>query len=369
MIESKKGISEIIAESMPMYVKQYRLTGQQRKAVWAIENCRSEKLGSHLLKCDECGYEQVHYNSCRNRHCPQCQGKKQEQWVAKLKEQLLPCRYFHVVFTIPDKFLNEIIYSNQTVMYDILLKSSSQALQKVSMNPEFLGAKTGAVAVLHTWGQNMLFHPHVHMLVPAGGLSEDKWEWVKTGKKFFVPTKALSKVFRGIFVRLLKEACQTKQVKGVEDFDSLKNNLYLKPWNVYCKKTFGGPGQVISYLGRYTHKIAISNNRILSTKAGKVRFKWKDYREKRYLWKEMELDSLEFVRRYLLHVLPSNFYKIRYYGLFSVAVRRTDLAQSFNLLGVVQTVSFNNNAVKGICSCPVCRLGKMTFLPETVMRE
>jgi hypothetical protein len=361
MKANKPDISTIIADTISDYEGQYPLTYQQSKAVKAIINCRTEQLGSHIMHCNNCDHKEVHYNSCRNRHCPKCQGAKQEQWVEKLKQQLLPCRYFHVVFTIPDQYLNNIIYSNQQIMYDILIKSASYALKQVAANPAFLGAKTGCLAVLHTWGQNLLFHPHVHMLVPAGGLSEDKWEWIESGKKFFVPVKALSKIFRGKFVSMLEDAYENNEVTGIENFKKLKDQLYLKNWNVYCKKTFGGPGQVITYLGRYTHKIAISNSRVLGMSESKVQFRWKDYRGKQYKWKVMELETIEFVRRYLLHILPNNFYKIRYYGLFAVACRQTDLNQCLLLLGVEGKEEEHEPKVKTVCQCPRCRKGKMVF--------
>lgn len=346
-------------------MERYPVTVQQQKALEAIEKCRTAKLGGHILECDHCHHKQIYYNSCRNRHCPKCQTYKQQQWVEKLMQQLLPCRYFHLVFTIPD-ILNELVYSNQSFMYDILIKSAAGALLQVCHNPQFLGANTGCLCVLHTWGQNLMFHPHVHVLVPAGGLSEDGWEWVPSGKKFFVPVKAISKIFRAKFMAMTQDAFNLKKIRKPKDISLLKDKLFAINWNVYCKKTMGGPAQVISYLGRYTHRVAISNNRILSAQDGKVSFRWKDYRDKFYKWKILELSQLEFIRRFLLHVLPSNFYKIRYYGIYSLACRRKMIMRCLILLGVdnfcepsKQKDEIHPGNYFG--NCPVCKTGKLMF--------
>ncbi len=354
-------IGKIVKDNKRQYMERYSLTHQQHKAIEAIEKCRTAQLGGHILQCDRCNHKQKRYNSCRNRHCPKCQGAKQQQWAEKVKQHLLPCRYFHLVFTIPG-ILNDLVYSNQSVMYDILIKSAAGALLQVCDNPRFLGARTGCLSVLHTWGQNLMLHPHVHMLVPAGGLSEDGWEWIPSGKKFFVPVKVLSRIFRAKFMAMTKQAFNKKKVKPVMDISFLKEKLYAINWNVYCKKTMGGPAKVITYLGRYTHRVAISNNRILSSCNGKVSFRWKDYRDKFYKWKVMELEQLEFIRRFLLHVLPNNFYKIRYYGIYSLACRSKMIGRCLQLLGIDDFHETQTQKAKNfVDSCPVCKIGKLMF--------
>jgi hypothetical protein len=349
------------------YKKAYRATPGQAKVLRAIGACRTERMGTHTVVCGHCGHRERRHNSCRDRHCPVCQGAKQAQWAERLKGQLLPCRYFHLVFTLPDS-LNGIVYGNQEMMYGILMQSAARALLKVAASPRFLGASTGCLCVLHTWGQNLLFHPHVHMLVPAGGLGPDGWEWVPSRRKFFVPVRVLSKVFRGIFMSMLREARDKGQVQAG---NVPLGQLYAKDWNVYCKKAFGGPGQVVSYLARYTHRVAISDSRILSYGNGKVRFKWKDYRQKGSRYKAMELDSLEFIRRFLLHVLPCNFYKIRYAGIFANKSRGPALERCRYLLARLQGYSLEMGmGKKTVERCPACRVGILSLLsmaasPET----
>jgi hypothetical protein len=266
---------------------------------------------------------------------------------------------------------------NHAGIYDILFEASWGALQQVTQNPAFLGAQTGALAILHTWGQTLMLHPHIHMLVPAGGLDPDGWQWHKSSKKFFVPVKALSKIFRAKFTSLLFKAINEKKLvfpDGQNIFsnaDELKKLLYKKDWVVYCKKCFAGPGQVISYLGRYTHRVAISNSRIIKLENNNVFFRWKDYRDHN-LWKSMELTGEEFIRRFLMHILPSGFYKIRYFGIFAVACRKTRLHQCFYLLGchhiqsifaglsnglILFLITGNNTSI-----CQVCKKGNMRLL-------
>jgi hypothetical protein len=267
--------------------------------------------------------------------------------------------------------LNELTYANQKVMYSILMQSAVEALIKVAANPKFLGASAGCLSILHTWGQNLMFHPHVHMLVPAGGLGPDGWEWIESGKKFFVPVKVLSKVFRGIFVSKLQEAHYNGQVQTKDSFEGLKQQLYATGWNVYSKKVFGGPGQVLTYLGRYTHRVAISNNRVLSFKEGKVRFRWKDYRQKHVPVKVMEISSLEFIRRFMLHVLPNNFYKIRYAGIFANKARQKTLEKCRCLLSALIGMVLDMDVAPDKAGiCPVCKIGHLSLVavaprPET----
>lgn len=300
------------------FLSNNKLCTDQLKAYQAICSCRTSSMGGHLDRCDHCGHNQVSYNSCRNRHCNKCQYTKQLVWVDKLRSTLPVCRYFHLVFTIPSQ-LHHTFYINQRECYKLLFQASAQTLQKVSRTPRFLGAETGAVSVLHTWGQALTYHPHVHMLVPAGGLSADGVEWVNAGKKFFLPVKALSSVFRGVFWSMLEGKIRSGEVKfadNVQDSYTLKKALYAQNWNVYAKKSLAGPESVVQYLGKYTHRVAISNSRLVSASQGKVIFRWKDYR-KRLAKQLLCLDVHEFIGRFMRHILPSGFYKIRYYGLLA----------------------------------------------------
>tara|TARA_R110002072_G_C7936388_1_gene532098 strand:- start:293 stop:1207 length:915 start_codon:yes stop_codon:yes gene_type:complete len=301
--------------------------------------------------------------------------------VEKLKVRLLPVRYFHVVFTIPES-LRLLFYLNQKICYDLLFASSAMAVRKTSANPEFLGAHTGSLAVLHTWGQLLSYHPHIHMLVPAGGLDQDGMEWIAAHRKFFVPVKALSAVFRGVFFstlkRLLEQNALTIPSESLDlyaDIGQLRKVLYEKNWHVYIKKTFRGAGKVVSYLGRYTHRVAISNNRILELGSTEVSFRWKDYRSG--TTKVMKLATVEFVRRFLQHILPGRFYKIRYYGILSSAAS-AKLKTCFTLLNLQQPYSpyqglTTYEVLEEILGndtfvCERCKEGKMVFaVPETEM--
>ena len=363
-------VADIVNQYGPEYLKTHQLCPVQRKAYQAITDCRTAKMGGHLQTCDQCGHQKPIYNSCRNRHCPKCQYIKQVQWVDKLKAQLPATRYFHLVFTIPSE-LHLTFYINQKVCYDLLFKASSTTLKQAAANPDFLGAETGAVAVLHTWGQAITYHPHVHMIVPAGGLSSDQTEWVDAGKKFFLPVKALSKMFRGILSRMIGEAISDGRIKlleGMSNFDDLKKKLYEKNWNVFSKKAFGGPASVVEYLGNYTHRVAISNSRIVKLENGRVTFRWKDYR-KALKGQYMELKADEFISRFFRHILPSGFYKIRYYGLLASANSKTKKEVIFQLIGKTAYLSslegLNGLEVlsivtgKDLTYCPVCKKGRM----------
>lgn len=362
------------------YQKEFILEGKtlcsdQKKAYRDILNCRTSKMGSHSLSCDSCGTVKVCYNSCRNRHCPKCQYIKQHLWVEKLKCRLLPVRYFHVVFTIPE-FLRSLFYINQRFCYNLLFECSSKAIKKTALNPSFLGVETGCLSVLHTWGQSLNYHPHIHMLVPAGGLDSDGVEWIHANKKFFVPIKALSAIFRGVFMERLIGAIQSKELKIPKsqdvlygDIKSIKSKAYEKPWNVYVKKTFKGANQVVSYLGRYTHRVAISNSRILDTDGQTVRFRWKDYRDNKS--KIMTLGSAEFVRRFMQHILPKGFYKIRYYGIMASTNSTTKMDECYLLLKKTRLIPFyqglSTYEIMGeifgdeMFKCPCCKSGKMVF--------
>lgn len=326
-------LSMILQEGIEKYKRKYFLNNEQSKVVKDIIACRTNELGGHVKTCNNCGYSHQAYNSCRNRHCPKCQFTKQEQWLDKLANNLLPCKYYHVVFTVP-KELHSVIYMNPELCYSILFKASSQALLCAANNPDFLGAQTGALAVLHTWTQTLCFHPHIHMLVPAGGLSEDGMEWKYSRRKFFLPRLALSRMFRGALIKLIKEGLDKGRLRMPEsilDFSQFKNQLYQKDWNVYLEKSFGGINSVLKYLARYTHKVAISNSRLISCSDNEVLFWYKDNKDKGRR-KVMTLEIVEFIRRYLQHILPNNFYKIRYIGILASANSKTKKAQCIILL-------------------------------------
>jgi len=314
----KVEIADIFRQFESDYYRKYYLIQQQQKTFNAIMKCRTQELGGHTLKCNNCGNMQHAYNSCRNRHCPKCQYLKQVVWVDKLKARILPVKYFHIVFTIPSS-LHKLFYANQVICYELLMKSASQAILKAGENPRFLGAKTGCITILHTWGQTLTYHPHVHLLVPAGGFDNDMLEWKQSDKNFFVPVKVLSSLFRGIFAQnIYKHARDLVPVNKNEstDIDSLRTLIYKNSWNVFAKPALNNTEKVIEYLGRYTHRVAISNARILDIVHDKVHFIWKDYRQNGRT-KTMKIDALEFINRFLMHVLPHGFYKIRYYGIFT----------------------------------------------------
>ena len=300
-------VQEVFASFFDSYAASHTLTSAQWKAARAIINCRTAALGAHVDICDQCGYTRISYNSCRNRHCPKCQTFAKEEWVDKQRENLLNTHYFHVVFTVPSE-LNLVFLYRPGEMYSLLFQASSETVQELCADKKYLGAKPGITAVLHTWGQNLLFHPHVHMIVTGGGLTPDN-KWRKSKKKFFLPNRVLSSKFRGKFLALLKEKLPDTDKK-------LFDLCYAQKWVVYCKPPFASADKVISYLGRYTHRVAISNNRILNIRDGKVTFRWRDYADGNKV-KTMTITAEEFIRRFLLHVLPSGFRKIRHYGIFA----------------------------------------------------
>lgn len=324
-------VADVLRAGLAKHELQYSLSAVQRKASNAILNCRTAALGGHLEVCTGCGTPSVSYNSCRHRACPKCQWAAQLKWVQKRMGELLNTTYFHIVFTVPHT-LNPLFLSNDTVLYNLLMRCAWEALDQLAQQPQWLGAQTGMLAVLHTWGQKLDFHPHVHCVVPGGGmLPNGSWKPAKKG--FFIPVQVMSALFRGKFLAALK---QMRQTGGLEyhgsaavladdvAFKSLLRDLYKTGWVVYAKAPMGGPAQVLKYLGRYTHRIAISNRRILNIADGKVTFTYKD-RQHNDQEKVLTLDVEEFVRRFLLHVLPSGFHKIRHYGLLAAKNRKTKL--------------------------------------------
>jgi Putative transposase/Transposase zinc-binding domain len=310
-----------------------RLSPDQRRAMAAIEVCRTATLGGHVERCDDCGLVRVAYNSCRDRHCPKCQGLARVQWLADRQADLLPVPYFHVVFTVPAP-IAALALQNKAVVYDILLKAAADTIRFISADPQHLGAETGMIAILHTWGQTLTHHPHAHCLVPGGGLAEDA-RWVGCRPGFFLPVRVLSRLYRRLFLERLRAGFDNAKLKFfghlahlVEPaaFGRYLNALREVEWVVYAKRPFGGPDQVLAYLGRYTHRVAIANSRLLACEHGLVRFRWKDYRADNKS-KVMTLDAEEFIRRFLLHVLPKGFRRIRHFGFLANACRADKLAR------------------------------------------
>lgn len=282
----------------------------QLRTLDAIKRCRTSALGAHVDGCTQCGHLRISYNSCRNRHCPKCQGAQREQWIMAREQELLPVPYFHVVFTLPD-LLNPLCLHKGRQVYNLLFQTAWSVLLSFGGDHKWLGARPGMIAILHTWGQTLSLHPHLHCIVPAGGLTHaGKWKMAKSKGKYLFPVKALSKVFRARFIQALK-----LQLPGSLEPD-LVGALYKKDWIVYAKRPFNGPSTVIEYLGRYTHKIAISNHRLTGISNGQVSFRYKDYRQGS-VNKIMTLDGLEFIRRYAMHILPKGFVRIRHYGILS----------------------------------------------------
>ena len=354
------------------FLKTHNLCPDQLKAYHAIQNCRTAALGGHTDQCDQCGHCRQSYNSCRNRHCPKCLNTKKLQWVDKLAANLPPVRHFHMVFTIP-ACLHKIFYINQSIAYSLLFKAAGKTLLQSASNPELLGVQAGAIAVLHTWGQTLVYHPHIHMIVPAGGLSDDQMEWISSSKKFFLPVKLLSKVFRGILYRAVEIAVSKNEMTlpdNIPDLENLKEQCYQKEWVVYCQKPFATPEAIIRYLGNYTHRVAISNHRIEAFDGSKVTFGYKDYKSGS-MKKSMTLEANEFIRRFLQHVLPCGFYKIRYFGILALCNLRSNLETWFSLIdnkGYFSALDgLNTMEVWGIVSgkdpllCPKCNKGKMVL--------
>jgi Putative transposase/Transposase zinc-binding domain len=342
----------------------------QLKVMSAIERCRTAELGGHVLRCDDCAHTVIAYNSCRNRHCPKCQGAAAKRWLADREEELLPVGYFHLVFTLPGP-IADIAYTNKAVVYDLLFKAASEAVLTIAADPKHLGAHVGVIAVLHTWGSAMTHHPHVHMIAPGGGISLDRTRWQSCRLGFFLPVRVLSRLFRGLFLAKLRTAHAADRLKFFGNHAALADRrafaAFLAPlrkveWVVYAKRPFGGPEAVLAYLSRYTHRVAISNQRLVAADATSVSFKWKDYRiEGPARYKTMSLPVGEFIRRFLMHVLPPGFHRIRHYGLFASTNRAANLARARELLSAPQPQAADTNLVEPIRHCPCCG-GRMVII-------
>jgi len=373
-----------VADIFRLYGPTYReshaasMTSGQLRVMQAIEVCRTAELGGHVEQCDRCGHQIITYNSCANRHCPKCQSLARAKWLEKQRAQVLPIPYFHVVFTVPDKIAS-VALQNKRVVYRILFRSVSETLLRIAADPKHLGAQIGFLAVLHTWGQNLMHHPHVHCVVSGGGLSPERSRWIPCRKAFFVSVRVLSRLFRGLFLYYLREAFEAGKLKfsgtlqelnDRQTFKTLLKNCRKIEWVVYSKPPFGGPGQVLDYLGRYTHRVAISNHRLVSLKDAKVTFRWRDYKDGNKQ-KQMTLDAHEFIRRFLLHVLPHGIVRIRHYGFLANPHREEKLALCRELLQADphDTTSPSQQGDwkaflerltgESLGLCPACRQGRM----------
>jgi len=328
-------------------------------------NCRTAALGGHVARCEGCSHTQIAYNSCRNRHCPKCQGAAAKQWLTEREAELLPVPYYHLVFTLPAP-IGDIAYQNKTIIYDILFKASAEALTTIAADPKHLGARIGITSVLHTWGSAMTHHPHVHMIVPGGGISLDGERWVSCRSGFFLSVRVLSRLFRRLLLEKLVAAHKQLQffanhapLANAQRFATYLAPLHRTEWVVYAKRPFGGPQAVLAYLSRYTHRVAIANSRLITLDDAGVTFKWKDYRAKgRERAKVMTLATSEFIRRFLIHVLPSGFHRIRHYGLFASSKRVENIARARQLLAVPEPQSQNaadsNQTQAPSHPCPCC---------------
>ena len=365
-------VADIFRAQGRNFIDRYRnrIRFQQLKVMQAILHCRTAALGGHIDICPRCGGDKtISYNSCRNRHCPKCQTPARQRWIAARKQELLETRYFHVVFTLPHE-LHSLILQNQTELYNLLFRTVADTLLEVATNPEHLGAKIGFFGILHTWGQNLLFHPHLHCVIPGGGLASDHTHWIHPRYPFFLPIKVLSKVFRGKFVDGLKRALRQgrltfagsiQRMAEPKCFAAFLRTLFRQDWIVYAKPAFGGPEQVVRYLGRYTHRVAISNHRLVAFDGNHVTFRWRDYAHGNKQ-RVMTVSADEFIRRFLVHVLPKGFVRIRHFGFMANYQRFASLALCRQLLGmaaVLRPTEITPSASAWFC--PRCG-GVMTVL-------
>ena len=372
-------VADIFRSAGPAYRAAHagRLSLQQLKVMTAIENCRTAALGGHVETCEDCGHWRVAYNSCRNRHCPKCQGAVARTWLAEREADLLPVGYFHVVFTLPAE-IAAIAFHNKTALYDLLFRAASETMLTIAADPKHLGARIGVTAVLHTWGSPLTYHPHVHMIVPGGGIAHDGLRWISSRPAFLLPVRVLGKLFRRLFLTRLIQLHDAGRLAFFGSLALLADRTaflrHLAParktrWVVYAKPPFAGPQAVLAYLSRYTHRVAISNRRLLSFDEAGVTFSYKDYRrDDPDRQQVMTLATDEFIRRFLLHVLPRGFHRIRHYGLLAGACRKDNLAQARRLLAVPPPADVIPEEIVDIHSpCPCCG-GRMIVI-ETFARS
>jgi hypothetical protein len=360
-------LADIIKEYRTSFIQKYSPLKQHQRVLNAIEHCRTAYLGYHLDRCDSCNHERISYNSCRNRHCPKCQGTNRERWIMARKNDLLSCTYFHVVFTLPSE-LNPYCLRFPKEMYTILFAASKETIMQFGYDPKHLGAQMGIISVLHTWGQNLSLHPHVHMIIPGGGITQaGNWKHAKSDGEYLFCVKALSEVYKGKLMEKLKFFLQTiNQPMSIR----FKERLYNKKWVVYSKKPFGGPDQVIEYLGRYSHKIAISNHRIKNIANGNIVFSYKDYAHGS-VQKLMTLKAEDFLQRFCMHILPPKFMKIRHYGILASRTKPKLKMQQMKMGILIVKKEKENQLAKGwkeitkirmgfdVDACPCCKKGRM----------
>jgi len=371
-------VADLFRAFGPAYREAHQMPLRHHRVMRAIEICRTAELGGHLDQCDHCGTVRISYNSCRNRHCPKCQCLEKERWLQARQKDLLPISHFHVVFTLPEG-LRPLALRNQKVLYTLLFKAASETLTELARDSKHLGAEIGFMAILHTWSQTLMDHPHLHCLVTGGGLSLDGRRWISSRKNFFIPVKVLSSLFRGKFLDGLKKSYETGELKFPGQIEELKEasafkrfltHLYHQAWVVDCRPPLKNPQQVMDYLGRYTYRVALSNDRLINLEGNQVTFRWRDSADHNKI-KPMTLEAFEFIRRFLLHVLPNQFVKIRYYGILSHRSRKTKLLRCKKLLGVSTSEASAKvpketwedllTRITGIDPrvCPFCGKGKM----------
>jgi hypothetical protein len=376
-------VADVFRQHGPTWRQAQRghLSLGQLRVMTAIEQCRSAALGGHVLRCEGCGTDQIAYNSCRNRHCPKCQSSAAKRWLEARQADLLPVEYYHVVFTLPAPIAT-IAYQNKAAIYGMLFDVAAETLIRVAADPKHLGARIGATLVLHTWGSALTHHPHVHGIVPGGGISADGGRWVSCRPGFFLPVRVLSRLFRRRFLEELTQAHRADGLRFLGEHAELADAAafarWLAPlrrceWVVYAKRPFAGPEAVLAYLSRYTHRVAISNSRLLGMDEHGVRFRWKDYRQKgRTRYKAMTLAATEFMRRFLLHVLPSGFHRIRHYGLLANGSRTASLAHARQLLDAPMPATAVDAAIADVDPPPrfICRhCGRAMLVVETLARD
>jgi len=367
-------INDIFREYAGFYIQKHpEISLHKRKVISSIQNCRTEALGGRVEECDSCEHSVIFYNSCRNRHCPQCQSMKKEKWILERKNEVLPFTYFHIVFTLPDS-LNSIVIRNKRVVYNLMFDVSRETLLSVSADEKYFGADIGFFSILHTWGQKLNLHPHLHCVVPGGGYSEKKQKWIYAPNNYFVPVEVLKRRYRSLFLQGLKKLYREKNLylHGTEYTDAVKfqkmiDSLFAAQWVVYLKESFQGRESVIEYLARYTHRIAISNHRIVEFKDGIVKFSYRDYADENRK-KIMEISAESFISRFMMHVVPRRFVRIRYYGILSHRNKKRAVEACREFFEIVK----KNEKIpdtwieiylcvtgKNISCCPVCKTGVM----------
>jgi Putative transposase/Transposase zinc-binding domain len=367
--QNRLEVADVVREHQQEFLAQWghTVSPQQHKALRDIGACRTPALGGHVELCDQCGHCVIAYDSCRNRHCPKCQFSARQKWLTERAKELLPAPYFHLVFTLPHE-LAPLALQNQKVIYNLLFRAVSETLLEIAADPKHLGVRIGFLAVLHTWGQNLHHHPHIHCVVPGGGISLDRSHWISCRNNFFLPVRVLSRLFRGKFLAFLREAHEQGQLsffgtcahlREPSAFQRFAKQLKKSEWVVYSKPPFGGPEQVLKYLSRYTHRVAISNSRLLSLDEGQVSFHWRDYRDDQI--KVMTISAVEFLRRFLQHVLPPGFVKIRHFGWLANRCRKVNLAECRRLLS---TVAITTAAAEPVPDhvCPLCHIGVLRIV-------